>query len=87
MLDLDMKKKVAQEIMDLMDVKDGEKLKKHPKLVAASIEVEKKPGLEALKSEDEPSPESELMEKKEDSSEPELDEETIKKLLEMVSGK
>lgn len=36
MQDLDMKKKVAQEIMALMDEKDGERLKSHPKLMAKS---------------------------------------------------
>lgn len=43
MQDLEMKKRVADEIMALMDEKDGERLKRHPKLMAASVEVEKDP--------------------------------------------
>lgn len=41
MQDMDIKKKVLEEIMGLMDEKEGEKLKSHPKLMAAKIEVEK----------------------------------------------
>lgn len=40
--DMDMKKKVMQEIMDLMDQHEGEGLKK-PKVLEASIEVKKDP--------------------------------------------
>lgn len=76
MQDMEMKKKVAQEIMALMDEKDGERLKSHPKLMAAKIEVEK--------------PESELeLEAKPEGmeSEEELSPEMVQKLLEMMSGK
>lgn len=76
MQDLDMKKKVAQEIMALMDEKDGERLKSHPKLMAAKIEVEKPEGEMGLE------PESEGLE----SSEEELSPEMIEKLLEMMNG-
>jgi hypothetical protein len=39
MKDLSIKQNVLQEIMDLMDARDGEDLKSHPKLMAAKIEV------------------------------------------------
>lgn len=66
MKDLALKQNVLQEIMDLMDEKEGENLKSHPKLMAAKIEVEKPEGEEMLEesseapavpSEDEISPE------------------------------
>ena len=87
MLDLEMKKKVAQEIMDLMDQKDGERLKsKSPKFMAATIEVEKKPKLE-----EEEKAESPMMEKSEDKAhemgEGEMTPEMIQKLLEMLGEK
>ncbi len=44
MEDLEMKKKVLQEMMDLMDQKDGENLKGHPKMMA--LKVEAKPEVE-----------------------------------------
>jgi len=40
--DMELKKKVLGEIMDLMNEKDGEMLGKHPKLMAAKIEIEPK---------------------------------------------
>lgn len=93
MEDLEMKKKIAQEIMDLMDQKDGDRLKSHPKLMAASIEVGKKPELDMLKGDDdekfedpkEESLESPAVEKAEDSSE--ISPEMIQKLIEMMNGK
>jgi hypothetical protein len=46
----DLKTKVLQEIMDLMDQKEGDALKSHPKLMAAKIEVAKpEDSAEALK--------------------------------------
>jgi hypothetical protein len=39
---MELKKKVLGEIMDLMNEKDGEMLGKHPKLMAAKIEIEPK---------------------------------------------
>ena len=76
MEDMEMKKKVAQEIMDLMDQKDGERLKsKSPKFSAAKIEVEKEGVLDGK---EEPKVEVESTE--------ELSPEMIEKLLEMVNG-
>ena len=40
MKDLETKESVLQEIIDLMDEREGNDLKKHPKLMAASLEVE-----------------------------------------------
>ena len=90
MQDMEMKKKIAQEIMDLMDQKDGEKLKGHPKLIAASVEVGKKPLLgddlwEAGEDPKEEKTETPDMETKE-AGEEELSPEMIKKLIEMCSG-
>lgn len=93
MQDLEMKKKVAQEIIALMDEKEGERLKKHPKLAAAAApkvdpvegeEEEMKLG-EGAESADEPSLEvdPELASKDEEELSPEL----IQKLLEMMKDK
>jgi len=41
MQNMDVKKKVLEEIMGLMDEKEGDKLKSHPKLMAAKVEVVK----------------------------------------------
>ena len=75
MKDLELEQNVLQEIMDLMDQREGESLKKHPKLAVAKIEVEK--------------PEPEEMEAEELSSEApkvegeeEISPEMIQKLLE-----
>lgn len=76
MQDLDLKKKVINEIMSLMDEKDGERLKSHPKLMAAKVSVEKKDPMEALGEESEEMPEGEE----------ELSPEMIKQLLEMMNG-
>lgn len=63
MKDLGIKQNILKEIMDLMDVNEGEKLKKHPKLAKVSVlEIEKKPKMEEMpmmkeESEDELSPE------------------------------
>ena len=35
--DMEIKKKVLQEMMDLMDEKEGDKLKSHPKMMALNI--------------------------------------------------
>jgi len=73
MQDLEMKKKVLQEMMDLMDQKDGESLKGHPKMMA--LKVEAKP---------EGSPEEESAESSEvEDSEDELSPEMVQKILEM----
>lgn len=75
MQDLETKQKILDEIMSMMDEKDGERLKSHPKLAAASM-PEEKPGLELGEDESSENPE---MEKKEG----DLDPETVQKILEM----
>jgi hypothetical protein len=94
MLDLEMKKKVAQEIMDLMDQKEGERLKSHPKIVAASIQVDKKKPLDELMGKDEeeslenPKEEGlEMLSKDKEEGEEEISPEMVKKLLEMMNGR
>jgi hypothetical protein len=76
--DLEMKKRIADEIMAMMDEKDGERLKNHPKFAVNSVEVEKDPMAEAV----EPELDGALEPKPED--EEELSPELIAKLLEMV---
>ena len=39
--EMEIKKKVLQEMMDLMDEKEGDKLKSHPKMMALNIESSK----------------------------------------------
>ena len=39
--ELGIKSKVLKEIMDMMDMTEGENLKKHPKLIAAKVTVAK----------------------------------------------
>jgi len=86
MQDLEMKKKVAQEIMDLMDQKDGDRLKNHPKFMAASIEVEKP---KEMCAECEKSPceceKSQMEEPKEEGEE--ISPEILQKLMEMLDKK
>lgn len=84
MKDLETKKKVLSEIMDLMDEKDGEMLKMHPKVLAAKVEVEKpekEDAVSIMKSKmmgsEEPSEGLEI------ESEDEMSPEMIKKMLEM----
>lgn len=49
MQDQDLKSKVLEEIMALMDQNDGERLKSHPKLMAAKLEVENpEPGVDPV---------------------------------------
>jgi len=89
--DLMMKKKVAQEIMDLMDKHDGDRLKskspKFAKMEVLSVEPKKdgeessESGLEMMKEKSDPSLEAK------EGDEEELSPEMIQKLLEMVSGK
>lgn len=65
---LEVKKNILKEIMDMMDMKDGERLKGHPKFMKAEIEVKAKPEGEDMMGE---------MDDKEDSmkveSDPKLD--------------
>lgn len=74
MEDLDLKKKVLQEMMDLMDQKDGESLKGHPKMMA--LKVEAKPEVES------PEPGVDPVDGGE-SEEDELSPEMVQKILEM----
>lgn len=84
MQDVEMKKKILSEIMDLMDEKDGEMLKMHPKVVAAKVEVEKPAASDAVSimkdkmSSSESDPAEPDMESEDDMS-PEM----VKKILEM----
>lgn len=73
MEDLELKKKVLQEMMDLMDQKDGENLKGHPKMMA--LKVEAKPEVE--------NPESGVDPVDGGEDEDELSPEMVQKILEM----
>jgi hypothetical protein len=77
MKDLETKQKVLKEIIDLMDSRDGDKLKSHPKLMAAKVEIAKPED-----SKKEESKESPL----EESSEEEVTPEMLKKLLDHFEG-
>lgn len=78
MQDLEMKQNILKEIMDLMDQKEGEKLKSHPKFMAAKVEVEK-PAVE------EAEPKEESVEVGEKSmSESEVSPEQLQMLLEQL---
>lgn len=85
MQDLEIKEKVLQEIMDLMEEREGEALKKHPKLVASKVEVEKPVDEEAS---EEMEVSADMMAKKEDpmSEESEISAEDLQKLLEHFKG-
>lgn len=74
MQDMSVKKKVLEEIMGLMDEKEGDRLKSHPKLMAAKIEVAK-PELE--KSPHDASEDEEIEDQEE------MNPEMIQKILEM----
>lgn len=65
--------KIIDEIIEMLEGEEGEKLKKHPKLMAMQVEVEKKPMVKEEK-------EVEM----EDEAEEELTPEMIQKLLEMA---
>lgn len=75
---MDLKSKVLDEIIAMLDEEEGSKLKKHPKLMAMQLEVEKQPKPE-IKEEALPESESEDVEEEE-----ELSPEIMKKLLEMI---
>lgn len=72
---MDIEKKVIEDIIAMLDEQEGEKLKKHPKLMAMEVEVKKEPmmGKPEMPEESEDESESEL----------ELSPEILKKLLEM----
>lgn len=68
---MELEKKVIDEIIAMLDEQEGEKLKKHPKVMAMQLEVEKKPELEMeapkmgeeIESEDEEEISPELLQK------------------------
>lgn len=68
MKDLEIKKNILQEIMDLMDEKEADGLKNHPKFMAAKLEIAKPEESDEEKSED-PSEDFSLKDMKEDMSE------------------
>lgn len=74
---MDLEKKVIKGIMEFLDGQEGEKLKKHPKLMALNVEKVEPEALEAESSE----PVDE--EKSEDLTADDLTPEMIKKLLAM----
>lgn len=77
MKDMDLKKKVLSEIMDLMDAREGDRLKKHPKLMKAEIEVVN----EEKKEDDEMMPE---MMDEEKEAEMDIDPEMLQMLIEKM---
>ena len=80
---MDIENKVLQDIIDMLDEQEGEKLKKHPKLMALQVEVGKKPEMAEGEGEEE-DPEHEASESPEElSQEGEMSPEMIKKVLEM----
>ena len=78
MKDLGLKQNVLQEIIDMMDEKEGEGLKSHPKLMAAKLEVAK-PEVEEM--ELEPEAEKEPMLEKVQGEDSEISEDDLQKLL------
>lgn len=79
MKNMDLKSKVLDEIISLMDEKEGEGLKKKsPKFMAMSVEV-KKPSEKEL-------PKELVVENEGEEMEEDLDPEMIKKLLEQLKG-
>ena len=71
---MDLEKKVIEDIIAMLDEQEGEKLKKHPKLMSMEVEVEKKPEMEKPEMEDE----------SEDESEMELSPEMLAELMKLV---
>lgn len=70
---MDIEKKVIEDIIAMLDEQEGEKLKKHPKLMSMEVEVEKKPMEEK--------PE---MEESEDEPEMDLSPEMLAELMKLV---
>lgn len=76
---MELEKKVIDEIIAMLDEQEGEKLKKHPKLMAMEVEIEKKPKMDMMEN-----PEMESEDESDDSeSEMEITPEILQKLLEM----
>lgn len=74
---MELEKKVLAGIMEFLDGQEGEKLKKHPKLIA--LEAMKSPQVEKLEDPKEEASESPSEEMSEDDLSPEM----IQKILEM----
>lgn len=73
---LDLKKNILKEIMDMMDAKEGDRLKKHPKFMKAEIEIGAKPKEDEMMDDKEDKPEIEMdpkLDAKEDVAEGEMD--------------
>lgn len=71
---MDIEKKVIEDIIAMLDEQEGEKLKKHPKLMAMEVEVKKEPMMG----------EKPEMEESEDESEMELSPEMLAELMKLV---
>lgn len=69
--------KILDEIISMLEDQEGEQLKKHPKLMAMEVEVDKKPQVEV---------DDEIGKEKEDEMDGELSPEILQKLLEMAQG-
>jgi hypothetical protein len=80
MQDLEMKKSILKEIMDMMDAREGEGLKKHPKLAAkAEVPMSEEEAM-SLESEEKP----EMMEEaKPEMASDEIDPEDLERLMEL----
>jgi len=81
---MNIKSKILDEIMNLMDEEDGKKLMKHPKLVAMKVTTAKP--IEDMK-EDKAEGESKSMENAEEMMGDDLDEETIMELMKALKKK
>lgn len=81
MKDLEIKKGILQEIMDMMDAREGDSLKKHPKFVAAKLEVSKpEEETETIETEEKP----EMMETSEsEMTSDEISPEDLERLMEL----
>lgn len=72
---MDIEKKVLEDIIAMLDEQEGEKLKKHPKLMAMEVEVKKEPMV---------GEKPEMEEESEDESEMELSPEMLAELMKLV---
>lgn len=77
---MELEKKILEDIINMLDEQEGEKLKKHPKLMAMEVEM-KKPN---ASDEEEAKQEGESLDEEKSEDEMELTPEMIQKLLEMA---
>lgn len=82
---MEVKKQILQEIMDMMDSKEGDMLKKHPKIAKVDIQSNDPEMAEELKDKL-MNPDMEVEEPEEKKSEEDIDEETKQKLIEMYKS-